>query len=262
MRAQQDSGSMFKDAIVNQLRDAVMARGGKGGIRSLGRIFRLMDDNRNRQLSWQELQSGMQDYGVPMSPADCKILITALDRSGSGVSVSFDDFLVAMRGPMNKNREKLVQMAFRVADKDNSGILDFKDIAQSYDASNHPDVQAGRKSPEDIFTEFLGKWERRGVTDGKVTYEEFLQYYQDVSASIDNDQYFELMMRNAWHMSGGKGAAANTSNLRVLVVFVDGSSQIVEITDDLGLDKTDARAIRSKLRRQGFSNIAKVRTSF
>jgi len=39
--------------------------------------------------------------------------------------------------------------------------------------------------------------------DGKVTQKEFEVYYKDVSASIDDDDYFELMIRNAWHLDGG-----------------------------------------------------------
>lgn len=30
---------------------------------------------------------------------------------------------------------------------------------------------------------------------------EFTEYYNNVSASIDNDQYFELMMTNAWNLN-------------------------------------------------------------
>jgi hypothetical protein len=41
--------------------------------------------------------------------------------------------------------------------------------------------------------------------DGIVTVEEFLDYYKDISASIDGDDYFELVIRNAWHIDGGEG---------------------------------------------------------
>jgi len=88
-----------------------------------------------------------------------------------------------------------------------------------------------------------------------VTLDEFIESYNWVSASIDNDDYFELMIRNAWHISGGEGWSANTSNLRVLVEHRDGSEEIVEIVDDLGLDKNDQRAVMQKLTQQGVKNI-------
>jgi hypothetical protein len=31
------------------------------------------------------------------------------------------------------------------------------------------------------------------------------------------------MIRNAWHISGGEGQAANSANLRVLVTHADGT---------------------------------------
>ena len=38
--------------------------------------------------------------------------------------------------------------------------------------------------------------------DGIVTMEEFVEYYTNISASIDNDEYFELMMNQAWNLDG------------------------------------------------------------
>jgi hypothetical protein len=40
-----------------------------------------------------------------------------------------------------------------------------------------------------------------GVVDGKVTKDEFINYYGNVSSSIDNDEYFELMITRAWNLS-------------------------------------------------------------
>jgi hypothetical protein len=35
-----------------------------------------------------------------------------------------------------------------------------------------------------------------------VTLDEFIEYYTNVSASLDNDEYFALMMNNSWNLSG------------------------------------------------------------
>ena len=37
--------------------------------------------------------------------------------------------------------------------------------------------------------------------DHIVTREEFEEYYNNISGSIENDQYFELMINNAWKMN-------------------------------------------------------------
>ena len=50
----------------------------------------------------------------------------------------------------------------------------------------------------------MAQWDTN-VRDNKVTTDEFIDYYKDVSASIDEDDYFELMIRNAWHLDGGSG---------------------------------------------------------
>jgi calcyphosin len=58
---------------------------------------------------------------------------------------------------------------------------------------------------------------------------EFCKYYANLSSSIDEDDYFELMIRNAWHISGGEGWCENSSCRRVLVTHTDGRQTVEEI---------------------------------
>ena len=73
----------------------------------------------------------------------------------------------------------------------------------------------------------------------------------NLSASIDDDDYFELMIRNAWHISGGTGQAANSANRRVLVTRSDGTQGIEEIKNDLGLKNDDKKGMIARLKAQG-----------
>lgn len=149
-----------------------------------------------------------------------------------------------------------------------------QDIAGAYNADQHPDVIAGKKSKGEVFREFLDTFDG-GEKDGKVKYflrpelwslidifplavkylqvtpDEFKRYYANLSASIDDDDYFELMIRNAWHISGGEGWCANTSCRRVLVTHDDGTQSVEEIKDDLGITADDKDKMKANLAAQG-----------
>ena len=50
--------------------------------------------------------------------------------------------------------------------------------------------------------------------EGKITKNEFLNYYYNVSAACDRDDYFEIVIRNAWHFSGMESWSSNSANPR------------------------------------------------
>jgi hypothetical protein len=110
---------------------------------------------------------------------------------------------------MNPGRKKLVAQAYKKLDKDGNGWIDINDIKGVYSAKTHPDVLSGKKTEEQILLEFLETFETHHncrdneAPDHVVTKEEFEEYYNNISASIDNDQYFELMMNNAWKINDG-----------------------------------------------------------
>ncbi|CAK4074832.1 unnamed protein product [Aphanomyces euteiches] len=59
---------------------------------------------------------------------------------------------------------------------------------------------AGKISERQALINFMAQWDT-ATKDGIVTFDEFEAYYQNVSALIDGDDYFELMIRNAWQLS-------------------------------------------------------------
>ncbi|GBG31649.1 Calcium-dependent protein kinase [Hondaea fermentalgiana] len=230
---------------MDRLREKVKERGGANGINSLSRLLRIMDDSGDGCLSRTELKYGLQDYGIRINNAELDELFTFLDRDRSG-KISFDEFLAGMRGPLSKRRLDLIHTAFGRLDRTGDGVVTLEDLEMTYDPSHDPDVQAGRTEPADALRVFLAQFDTIDQ-DGIVTELEFQEYYKNVSASIDDDDYFELMMRNAWHISGGKGQTANTTNRRVLVTHADGSQTIEEIKDDLWVDKNDHVEMKRRL---------------
>ena len=97
-------------------------------------------------------------------------------------------------------------------DSDKSGKVDINDIRQTYNAKKHPDVMSGKKKEEEVLCEFLETFEQNytnmkgheDTRDGVISMEEWLEYYNNVSMSIDDDEYFSLMMNNAWNLDGKK----------------------------------------------------------
>jgi Ca2+-binding EF-hand superfamily protein len=224
------------------------------------RRFRIFDSDGNKQLGLSELQDGLTHYGLHLEKKDIVTLMAALDRDGAASSLSFDEFMIGIRGVLNERRTKLVDMAFKVLDRDGSGVVNMEDMKAIYNTSHHPEVVDGQMGEDEALHHMLDQFDG-GEHDGKVTLDEFHEYYKNVSASVDDDDYFELMIRNAWHIPGGEGWCANTSNTRVLVTFTDGRQQVVCIENDLGLDLHNDAAVRKRLASQGVKNIAKIELS-
>jgi Ca2+-binding EF-hand superfamily protein len=248
------------EQIFDRVKSRILQRSGNQGFRGLIRALRVMDADGSSSLTRLEFKEGMKNYGIEMATSELDQVFSVFDRNGDG-TISVEEFLRTLRGPISTRRLKLVKDAFACVDHDGSGIVTFDELKRCYARSleHHPAVVAGTKTEAQLLRDFVADWDKNA--DGKVTLDEFVEYYSDVSVSIDSDDYFELMMRNAWHMSGGSGATENTSNKRVLVTHHDGRQEVVELTNDLGLDTRDLNVIRRKLEQQGVRDIKSIGTA-
>jgi hypothetical protein len=63
----------------------------------------------------------------------------------------------------------------------------------------NPEFLEGKKTRNEILSEFLNNFDgARGNNDGIVTWNEFCDYYSDLSMSTPSDEYFVRMMESSW----------------------------------------------------------------
>jgi Ca2+-binding EF-hand superfamily protein len=249
-------------STIGRVRECLSLRaGGFETLKALGIQFRIGDRDRSGQLTKEEfdvmLDILLNAFKMKLSPAEKNNLFIFFDVDKSG-GVSYDEFVREVRGPMNKRREDMVHQAFQILDKDGSGVADMNEIASLYDPSQNPAVRSGRTSGQDCLNRFI---DALGGSKSKISWEEFLDHYQWISSNIENDDYFELMIRNAWHISGGEGWAQNTSDLRVVVRHSNGSEEVVELQHDMGLPHDPSaryQEIVRRLQKQGVRDIKKI----
>uniref|UniRef100_H3CYF2 Calcyphosine-like b n=1 Tax=Tetraodon nigroviridis TaxID=99883 RepID=H3CYF2_TETNG len=183
---------------VERLRLQCLIRG-SSGIKGLSRTFKIMDDDSNRSLDVKEFLKGLNDYGISIEKEEAMAVFQQFDRDGSG-TIDFDEFLIALRPQMSEARKEVVMQAFRKLDKTGDGVITVEDLRGVYNAKCHPKYQNGEWSEDQVFRTFLDSFDSPYDKDGKVTKEEFINYYCGVSASIDTDVYFIIMMRHAWKL--------------------------------------------------------------
>lgn len=223
--AQKLAKSSKDDDVVERFKLHCLKSRGCAGIKSIGSVFRMFDDSSDRKLDAREFIDGCRGRGIfKMTDQELKEVFSTFDKDGSG-GIDFEEFLKAIRPKMNDFRSRIVNNVFdmvasggmkkRAADEygardgteasqfDSDNIITVDDLMAFYKCEKHPKYQNGEMSKKDVLMQFINNFEADNCRDGMVTRDEFTDYYSGVSASIDEDNYFSLMMTNSWGTGSG-----------------------------------------------------------
>ena len=214
-------GEEVKDdpEIIVKLRNAIKARNNiKNGIIGLNRLFKIFDSNNDHTLDYPEFSKAMKQYNIPnITDNDIRECFNIFDKNKNG-RIEYDEFIRTLRGRMNITRTSIVLKAFDKVDVDKSGIIELNEIKSRYNVKNNVDVKSGKKTEEEVYYEFLDTFEthhniKKGVRDKRVTRDEFVDYYNDISMNVDEDELFVEMVTNAWKLNGIPSYKKGWSNL-------------------------------------------------
>ena len=121
--------------INNQFKMQIQKRGGIG-IRSLGVIFRRMDNNGNRKLDQAEFTEALATYGLFPKVVEIQALMKYYDVDGDG-NITYEEFIRGLRDPLSDRRRAMVDKAFDLINRNNDECITVADIDAIYDVSQN-----------------------------------------------------------------------------------------------------------------------------
>lgn len=193
-----------------------IAKQGGLGIRSIGVIFRRMDTNGNKKLNQEEFTEALATFGIFPKVVEIQALMKYYDIDGDG-NITYEEFIRGLREPLSDRRKKMVEKAFAQMDRNGSGEITVKDVDAIYDVSQNADFIEGKLTREEVIMQFLDGFDgMKGNNDGKITWNEWLDYYTDLSMSLPDDRYFVRMMESVWQMCEDEDSEVSKEHIKML----------------------------------------------
>jgi len=74
-----------------------------------------------------EFMWGLKENGHTLSPSEFERIFKYFDKNNDG-KISYNEFLIALRGDLNDRRKALINMAFAKLDRTGDGVVTVEDL--------------------------------------------------------------------------------------------------------------------------------------
>ena len=191
------------DDIIESIRNRIKKRGIRCII-SLENNFRALDDDNSQTIDFDAFEKTAQDFRFGISYDELQKLFNFFNKERNG-RIDYDEFIRIFRGQMSNSRRNLVEQIFNGFEQDQDGYAHINKINQLFNPKYHPDVLNGLKTKKEIYKEFIETFEGNHIylngddaQYGNIDIDEFCDYYDSVSMTIEKDEEFENMVKGVW----------------------------------------------------------------
>ena len=212
---------------INKLRNLLANRGMKS-IFIIQRMLYIYDKNQSGEIPFNKLCDIFEIYNINIEREEIFEFFEFLDKEHKGV-IKYNDLIMILINDINQNRKILIQNLFDKLRKGKEYIL-LNDLKKYFNPDRHPDAIEHIKSRDEIAFDFFDSLEvfkeyninlkNEAIINGIMTYNDFENYFKEISVSIIEDKIFDYIINFCWEVddklynNGNKNGYQN-DNVRI-----------------------------------------------
>ena len=205
-----DNNNIKPTKELDELKNAIVNRGQKG-IFIFQKLLNLYDKNRTGEIAYNKFNELLEIFNITLSKQNINSIFQYYDNGKKGI-IKYNDLIIDLIGNINQNRESIIKNVYNNLIRGEGNNISLNDLKQKFKGYNHPDVKSGIKSETEVYYDFLEvidifknyknnvKLENNDI----ITYEDFLDFYKEISLSINDDKVFEDLLFLCWNNNKDK----------------------------------------------------------
>ena len=192
---------------IKKLRNLLANRGMKS-IFIIQRMLYIYDKNQSEEIPFEKLCDIFEIYNINIAREEIFEFFEFLDKEHKGL-IKYNDLIMILINNINENRIILIQNLFDKIRKGKEYIL-LNDIKKYFNPDKYPDVLEQKKASDEIAFDFIDSLEifkeyninlkNESIINGIMTYNDFENYFKEISLSIIDDKIFDYIINFCWEV--------------------------------------------------------------
>ena len=186
----------------------LLANRGMKSIFIIQRMLYIYDKNQSGEIPFEKLCDIFEIYNINIAREEIFEFFEFLDKEHKGL-IKYNDLIMILINNIIEDRIILIQNLFDKIRKGKEYIL-LNDIKKYFNPDKYPDVLEQKKTSDEIAFDFIDSLEifkeyninlkNESIINGIMTYNDFENYFKEISLSINDDKIFDYIINFCWEV--------------------------------------------------------------